>query len=245
MSGILGSVARILRQDLLHSESALSFAFFARLYWYCSVRRKLRTLESGNAVPMTIEHNLKSLRRRLNRMLLLIRPLSVLEQVPKGARVLVIGPRNEWDLLLLARHGFPLRNQVGLDLISYSPNIRLGDMHAMPFADGEFDVVLCGWTLSYSATPDIACREIARVCKPGGVVGIGVEYFDGDQDAERQATGGYLLQDERLTQRVNSVAQILALFPGHGAVHFSHDAPLRRSAPRDVPPSNCATLFTR
>jgi SAM-dependent methyltransferase len=243
--GILASVARILREDLLHSESALSAAFFTRLYWYCSLRRKLRTLESADAVPMTIEHNLKSLRRRLNRMLLLIKPLSVLEQVPKGGRVLVIGPRNEWDLLLLARHGFALRNQTGLDLISYSPLIKLGDMHAMPFADGEFDVVLCGWTLSYSATPLVACQEMARVCKPGGVIGIGVEYFDGDQNAERKATGGYLLQDERLTRRVNSVQQILDLFPGHGAVHFSHDAPLRRSAPRDVPPSNCAVLFSR
>lgn len=237
------AIVRSIFGDLSNSWTWLSTVFFLRLYYFCELRRRLRTMDSQSAVPMTLKHNLKSLRRRLNRMVLLIAPLAVLENVSKQSKVLVIGPRNEWDLFLLRRFGFDFAACTGLDLISYSPNIVLGDMHAMDFADDSFDVVLCGWTLSYSATPDVACREIARVCKRSGTIGIGVEYFDGDEAAERMATGGYLLQDSRMDTRINRVAQVLALFPGHGAVYFSHDAPLRRSAPRDAVPSNCAAIF--
>lgn len=240
---LLSGVARILRQDVARSESVLATRLLLRLFWFCVVLRRLRTLSSEQAFDVTLRHNLKSLSKKLNRMQLLVRPLSVLEQVGKDARILVIGPRNEWDLFLLHRHGFEFRNCTGLDLISYSPRIVLGDMHAIPFADGHFDVVLCGWTLSYSAEPALACREIARVCKRGGAIGIGVEYFSGSDEEERTATGGYNIQDQRLSKRVNSVEEILALFPSAGARYFSHDAPLKRSVPRDWPPSNCAVIF--
>jgi SAM-dependent methyltransferase len=239
------SAGRSLGRDLTRGETVSWLALLSRLAWYCLVRRRLRTLESEEAFPVTVRHNLRSLVRKLDRMLLLVDPLSVLEHVPKDARILVIGPRNEWDLLLLHMRGFDFGRCTGLDLISYSPRIVLGDMHAMPFGDGEFDVVLCGWTISYSANPALACREIARVCRPGGTIGIAVEYSDGDQDAERRATGGYLIQDERLQERVNSVPQILALFPERGQVYFNHDAPLRRAWAPGVLPSNCAVVFER
>jgi SAM-dependent methyltransferase len=243
MIGAIRAIGNVIRREIRRSELLNSTLFVARLVWYVGVRRALRTRGAANASEMTIAHNLKAIGQRLNRMLLLVAPLSSLEQVPRNARILVIGPRNEWDLFLLRQAGFELDRITGLDLISYSPRIELGDMHAMHFADGAFDVVLCGWTLSYSADPALACQEIDRVCRPGGVVGIGVEYFDGDERAEREATGGYLLKDPRLAKRVNSVGAVLDFFPGHGAVLFANDAPLRRSAPRDHLPSNCLVLF--
>lgn len=233
----------LLVNDFRRSELVLTLIFYLRLAYFAQFRRALRTQDSERAFETTLMHNLKSLGRRLNRMQLLIEPLSVLESVDKTSRVLVVGPRNEWDLMLLVRSGFKFRNCVGLDLISYAPSIHLGDMHSMPFADGEFDVVLCGWTLSYSAAPEMACAEIARVCRPGGVIGIAVEYFSGDAESERIATGGYVIHDDRLDSRINSVPQILALFGDHGALHFAHDAPLKRSVPYDPIPSNCAVLF--
>lgn len=241
--GGVRSAVRIAHNDLARSETILSMVLLVRLFYYCVLKRDLKTLDSENAFPVTLKHNLKSLTKKLNRMQLLIRPLSVLEQVSKDAKILVIGPRNEWDLLLLYRYGFSFGRCAGLDLISYSPKIVLGDMHKIPFQDGEFDVVLCGWTISYSAEPKLACQEIARVCKSKGIIGIGVEYFVGDEQAQRDASGGYLIGDSRLSRRVNSCNQILALFDRAGAVFFSHDAPLRRSRPRDNPPSNCAVLF--
>lgn len=48
-------------------------------------------------------------------------------------------------------------------------------MNAMPFPDGHFDPIVCGWKLSYSKEPATAAQEIDRVCAPGGVVCFGVE----------------------------------------------------------------------
>ena len=44
-------------------------------------------------------------------------------------RKFCIGPRNEAEIFMLWSYGFKLENIVGLDLISYSPLIDLGDMY--------------------------------------------------------------------------------------------------------------------
>jgi SAM-dependent methyltransferase len=44
-----------------------------------------------------------------------------------------------------------------------------GDISALPYANGAFDVVsCCGSTLSFVDDPDLALAEIARVLRPGG-----------------------------------------------------------------------------
>jgi hypothetical protein len=180
-------------------------------------------------------------------MELLIRPLSVIESVDKNSKVLVIGPRNEYDLLLLAAHGFAFPQVRGLDLISYSPKVDLEDMHAMSYPDSSWDVVLCGWTLSYSATPQKAAGEMLRVVRNGGVIGVAVEYSTlSDEDAT--ALEGYVIQDKnRLPERLNSVEQCLQLFRPHVKdIFFRHDAPLKKSHTRSgyTTPSNVAVLFS-
>jgi SAM-dependent methyltransferase len=180
-------------------------------------------------------------------MELLIRPLSVIESIAKDSKVLVIGPRNEYDLLLLAAYGFSFQHVGGLDLISYSPKIDLGDMHAMLYPDNSWDVVLCGWTLSYSAAPQKAAAEMLRVVRDGGVIGIGVEYSTlSDEDAV--TLEGYSIQDrERLPERINSVEQCLNLFRPHVKdIFFHHDAPLKIShtASSYTTPSNVAIIFS-
>jgi hypothetical protein len=180
-------------------------------------------------------------------MELLIRPLSVIESVPKNSKVLVIGPRNEYDLILLAAYGFEFRRVRGLDLISYSPKIDLGDMHAMVYPDSSWDVVLCGWTLSYSAKPQKAAAEMLRVVRNGGIIGIGIEYsILSEQDSI--ALEGYAIQErQRLPERINSVEQCLNLFrPYVKDVFFHHDAPLKRShtASGLTTPSNVAIIFS-
>ena len=49
-------------------------------------------------------------------------------------------------------------------------DVRIGDVHALPFADGEFDVVHAHQVLQHVADPVTALREMARVTRPGGVV---------------------------------------------------------------------------
>lgn len=49
---------------------------------------------------------------------------------------------------------------------------RLGDARSLPFEEGTFDVVLTESVLIFFQEKLDALREFARVCKPGGVVGI-------------------------------------------------------------------------
>ena len=120
-----------------------------------------------------------------------------------------------------------MENIVGLDLISYSPRITLGDMHAMPFPDSSFDAVVCGWTLSYSTNPRKVADEIRRGVRTGGIVAIGVEYSTMTPRDEVQLLG-YAIQESG--RRINSSVDIKELFRGAvGTIYFEHDAPNRIS----------------
>lgn len=201
-----------------------------RAFLLIRIFRKLRTLESENAFDITIKHNFKSLFQCNDRVKLLIKPLTAIEKINPESKVLIIGPRNEHDLYLLASEGVKMKNITGLDLISYSSRIKIGDMHQMEFADNSFDAVVFGWTLSYSSTPQLAMNEIMRVTKPGGLIAVGVEYSELDKNASEELLG-YSIQDyEKLTERINSTAQIIHLFGDQlSKVYFEHDAPLKRA----------------
>lgn len=215
----------------------------ARLAWYVRVCRQLKALDSELSFAATVQHNLRGLQHCNNRMELLIKPLSVIETISERAQVLVIGPRNEHDLFCLIGNGFLPGHVTGLDLISYSPLIKLGDIHEAPFSDNAFDVVVCGWTLSYSRDPKRFAQEIARIVKPGGVVAMGVEYSTMTPEDEAHLTGYAIQEFDRLKQRVNSVPEMLELFSPHvGDVYFNHDAPARRSHTRDGLIENCSNV---
>jgi ubiquinone/menaquinone biosynthesis C-methylase UbiE len=51
-------------------------------------------------------------------------------------------------------------------------SFQAGDVHAMPFGDGTFDVVHAHQVLQHVADPVQALREMRRVCRPGGIVGV-------------------------------------------------------------------------
>ncbi|WP_066096343.1 ArsR/SmtB family transcription factor [Xanthomonas massiliensis] len=46
--------------------------------------------------------------------------------------------------------------------------VREGDMHALPFADASFDLVVLMHALTYASKPAQAVAEAARVLRPGG-----------------------------------------------------------------------------
>ena len=46
--------------------------------------------------------------------------------------------------------------------------VREGDMHALPFEDGHFDLVVLMHALTYATRPAVAVAEAARVLRPGG-----------------------------------------------------------------------------
>ncbi|MFK7768829.1 MAG: class I SAM-dependent methyltransferase [Mariniblastus sp.] len=238
---------KIRNRQALRINSVRQLIGRTRLRWAIA-RNKIKTLDSKHSVKETIQHNLKSLKDFSNcRIELLIRPLSVIESVREAKSVLLIGPRNENDLLIASTYlDLPLECVRGLDLISYSKQIDLGDMHQMPYEDNSFDVVICGWTVSYSEQPQQLANEMIRVCKPGGVMAVGLEYGTLDPEGYEKLLG-YSLAIPGV-ERINSVKQINDLFqPQIDQVFFSHDAPLKRSHNADglvAFPSSVASIFS-
>jgi len=219
-----------------------------RLLYYTRIRRRLRTAASPDAFDATLAHNLKGLRQCNTRIDLLIKPLSVIELVNERSSILVIGPRNEHDLFTLVANGFDRTRIKGLDLISYSPSIDLGDMHSTPYADDSWDVIITGWTLSYSSTPQKFADEMLRIARNGALIAIAVEYSTLSEQDETDLAGYNIQETAKLAERINSVRQILDLFAPHvDHLYFDHDAPLKRShgregLVRDV--SNVAAIFS-
>jgi len=198
-----------------------------RFFYYARILRNVRTQESKHAIAHTVEHNLKAIGAfGLTRMDKLIKPVSVIESIGKDSRILVIGPRNEDDILNLIGNGFNAKNITGLDLISYSPFIEVGDMHDTRFPDAYFDVIICGWTVSYSNHPARFAQEMIRITKDRGVVAIAVEYSTLTTEQDRRLHDGLYHLNPVNCERINSTRQILQLFGEHvGEVFFNHDAP--------------------
>lgn len=154
---------------------------------------------------------------------LLINPIKSVMKINtriSEAKVLTIGPRTEGEILNLVGHGFARKNISALDLFSYSPWIKVGDMHDMPFDDNSFDVVILGWVLAYSNDKRKAAAEIMRVAKPGAVVGIGVSYSPRSNE-EIIENRGYLIGSE---ERITSTSDIHSYFDGKvESIFFQHD----------------------
>lgn len=193
----------------------------ARHWWFTRIQQRMQTLRGSDSVAEnTVMHNLRGLKDfAVNRSHLLVRPLSVIETIPVDARLLCIGPRSEGELLSLIGHGFVWDRVEGLDLISYSPKVKLGDMHAIPHGADRFDTVMMGWVLAYSEDPYQAAREAVRVTRNGGVIAVGVEYSPQSQE-EVIADAGYL---PGAKHRITSCDEILGYFGGSVAhVYYKH-----------------------
>jgi SAM-dependent methyltransferase len=158
--------------------------------------------ESKDIIENTLKHNLRQLgsEGQHSRPMGLLGPLLGMDQVAfhkHEAKVLIVGPRTEGEILLYLAHGFNIGNIRGLDLISYSPWIDVGDMHAMPYPDACFDVVVFSWVLGYSKNQKQAVAEAVRVARPGGLVAIGEQNEPVPQeelDRQLMATVGYTLR---------------------------------------------------
>lgn len=215
-----------------------------RKFYFIRVKKELKTW-NGSQVNMvvlktgdsTIQHNLKGLHDVSGaRSLRIIKPLSVIEtlrpltEMPSNggelhdldyvcdAKVLTIGPRTEGEIFCLIGYGFKPKNIRGLDLISYSPYIDVGDMHNMPYENNTFDVVICSCVLVYSVDPQTACNEIMRVCKNDGLICIA-------QDTVPDAGKDHIGSRGKQTLLC---ADYLELFRSHiKRIFFQHEIPER------------------
>jgi SAM-dependent methyltransferase len=83
---------------------------------------------------------------------------------------------------------------VHFDLIRSAAVDVLGDALALPFADGQFDVVLSQETVEHVPDPFRAVREAARVLRPGGTLYLQapfvIGYHPGPEDYWRFSRAG-------------------------------------------------------
>ncbi|MCS6852022.1 MAG: class I SAM-dependent methyltransferase [Gemmataceae bacterium] len=56
------------------------------------------------------------------------------------------------------------RRRVGSDRVRFAA----ADVTRLPYADGIFDAIVCGWVLEHLPDPRPGLRELARVSRPGG-----------------------------------------------------------------------------
>jgi len=208
-----------LRMDPIRSRFAQ-----ARFLYYVKLRKQLRTFDANNngITENTISHNVKGMSDLLvARSNLLVRPLSVIQTLNAESRILSIGPRTEGEIFNLMAHGFSADRIRGLDLISYSPFIDVGNMHDMPYADSSWDAVIMGWVISYSSEQRRAAMEVVRVTRPGGIVAVGLEWYPPKVRQQILDKLGYALGH---TEEPHSTDEILALFGDHvDRVYVRHD----------------------
>jgi SAM-dependent methyltransferase len=103
-----------------------------------------------------------------------------------GESFLDVATGTGWTARRLAARG---ANVVGVDIgagvieaakaLDPSIDFRVGDAEALPFADGSFQGIASTFGVMFVARPEEAARELARVCKKGGRLGL-VNWLPGD-----------------------------------------------------------------
>ncbi len=189
-------------------------------------------------IKETVDHNIQGIKNSvpavssLSRSELVFRPAMCLDRIFSyrnqsvfpDLKVLLIGSRTEYEVLTAFAYGIAPSQLHAVDLISYSPWITPGDMHALPYPDNHFDLVIMGWVLGYSKTPRTVAREVVRVSRPGAVVSIGNDCIP---EALRKSNAF------TAEERPQSMKDLLGCFDGSvGRVYFSHEPDYRKT---DVP----------
>jgi SAM-dependent methyltransferase len=111
-------------------------------------------------------------------------PLRVAE-LRTGDTVLDLGSDAGLDLLLSSRRVGPAGRVIGLDMTpelghlerrataaAGDVEVRLGRIEQIPLPDASVDVVISNCVLNLTADKGVVLREVARVLRPGGRVGI-------------------------------------------------------------------------
>lgn len=175
-----------------------------------------------------------------HRSLSLIHPLTAISEVWRNAsnlKVLAIGPRSEAELFNLMGYGFAPDNIKAVDLISYSELVEVGDMHALPYPDATFDVIIMGWVLAYSKDNVKAAAEAMRVLKPGGYCAVGCvceAHLEDAYLAASQAVGGVFVTSpnedgtEKIVSRYFNLGQLKRLFEPYNGKTFFENEPIEK-----------------
>lgn len=107
-------------------------------------------------------------------------------------KILVVGPRNESEILNLFGKGFNLKNIDAIDLFSYSPLVKLGDAHTYETSKNKYDIIFLGWVLAYSNNKELMIKNLKMLLKENGILLVGYSANNID-DKEVLNKRGYLI----------------------------------------------------
>jgi SAM-dependent methyltransferase len=181
----------------LYKRSSLPFRTAFKLAAHVRTRRPFRQLVTGNEDAFltrhTVEYYAELWKFGYHRMFDVVSHLDP-ELDRANLKVLSIGPRTEIELYYLwLIFGFEWDNIVGLDIVSPSPKIEIGNMgERLPFSDDSFDVVIASHCLEKSPDAGRTRDEIYRVIRAGGYV----------------CAAGNRVTEEQLRQRTSDVPQM-------------------------------------
>jgi SAM-dependent methyltransferase len=173
---------RLVQWLLLHPLVFAAWFHSRRLMWrmrgYGLRRLQIGGFVGDKALPYNLSNQWIINRARTERLMSIVEAIQGLDR--GRARILVVGPRNEAELLLLRTHGFAGRNIEAIDLFTYCPTIKLMDMHDLGYPDNSFDAVYSSFVITYSDDIPKALAETVRVAKDRAVIIFGFQHLAPD-----------------------------------------------------------------
>ncbi len=180
-------------------------------------------------------------------------PLAVAE-LHEGERVLDLGSGGGIDILLSGKRVGPTGRVFGLDMTDEmlalaqrniaeagATNVELlrGEIEDIPLPADSIDVVISNCVVNLAADKPAVFREIARVLKPGGRVGITDIVADDsltlEQRAERGSYVGCIAGALSFTEFVRGLEAVgmtgVSVTPTHSVADGMHSAIIKATAP--------------
>ncbi len=180
-------------------------------------------------------------------------PTAVAE-LREGERVLDLGSGGGIDVLLSARRVGDRGRAIGLDMTDEmlelarrnardagATNVEFvkGTIEAIPLADASVDVVISNCVINLAADKDAVFREVARVLRPGGRMGVSdIVADDALTAAERAERGSYVgciagalsFSEYEAGLRAAGLTHI-SVTPTHQVAEGMHSAIIRAASP--------------
>lgn len=182
----------IFRTSIVIIRFIFLFHIRKKILYYIDPNKKIsnhRLIKKENgSVETVITHNMHftdnffNLKKTFKRFsgaktMMISSPLKSIDFINyENFKVLSVGPRNEGELFQIRSLGFNWKNIYGIDLLSYSDTIDLGDIHNSNYQTDFFDIIFCGWVLTYSEDYEKILDELFRIVKNNGIITIGFGY---------------------------------------------------------------------
>ncbi len=176
----------------------------------------------------------------------------------EGERVLDLGSGGGIDVLLSAKRVGPNGRAIGLDMTDEMLALALknaadagatnveflkGHIEAIPLPADSVDVVISNCVINLAADKAAVFREIARVVKPGGRVGVSDIVADdqltAEQRAERGSYVGCIAGALSFSEYIEALQAVgftdVSVTPTHAVAEGMHSAIVKATKPVDAP----------